>query len=180
MSVSLYVYLRYTNMAAPNSRKTGQKTLKIRCTRCETEKSESSFYFSKGKFSSRCKSCSYEQYRKTYTPAITAGRFTDLNNAGLRNIVVKNAKVMLGMRTQKPRGFDRNRTPCVCVLCAKCRFLLLPVPIRNTVQRNAQKMFEGKSITHPADYAQSPLMYEFPDSRFIVATIGCANSAINQ
>lgn len=55
-------------MAAPNSRKTGQKTLKIRCTRCETEKSESSFYFSKGRFSSRCKSCSHELYRKTYTP----------------------------------------------------------------------------------------------------------------
>jgi hypothetical protein len=113
-------------------------------------------------------------------PAVTAGNFIDLNSAGPRSSVVKNAKVMLGMRRQKLRGFNRNKTPYVCVLCAKHQFLLLLVPIRNIAQRNAQKMFEEKSITHPAAYVQSPLTYEFPDLRYTVATIGFANSAISQ
>jgi hypothetical protein len=112
--------------------------------------------------------------------ANTAGKLIDLNNAGPRNTVAKNAKVMLGIQRQKPRGSSRNRTPCVYVLCAKSRFLLLHVLIRNTVLRNAQKMFGEKSITHPADYAQRPPTCEFPDLKFIVATIGCANSVINQ
>ena len=63
---------KMTIMAPSTSRRSTQKPPKIRCTKCDTEKSESNFYISRGKFSSQCKSCFYEQYRNSYKPKHSA------------------------------------------------------------------------------------------------------------